>query len=830
MHDLLANAQPQLLAQLLAASPIVAVWQSIWPYIMMLLGFSVIVFVHELGHFMAAKWAGVRVERFAVGFGRELIGFTKGETRYSFNILPLGGYVKMLGQEDFDDKAKELQFGADPRSFVNKPVGHRMIIVSAGVIMNILFACLLFMIVFRVGMEAIGTGIAYITPDSPAELAGLEPGDVIKEINDERIVEFREVFTAVMLAPTHEPIKFLVERDGQRREFAVTPDYSNPESSREAKRLIVGISNGVTREILVVGPGMDATRDDHPHVGDMIVEVDGVAITDDNASEALNALVYAKGDVIVERKDPKNPDAEPKRVAVTIPPILAIYPTGSEGAISVLGLSPLVSFNYVDPRGRAALAGIEPGDTILAWDDKPFPTRKSIARSIQERAERDIYVTVQKRDGSLHREFLRPTRNKRGPATVHALCRKIPISERTEDGPRARFADVRLQGNAKQAGIESGDAILALGDKTNPTSSEVNREIRSGADRQIPFTVQKADGTSHSGWVVTNAPGTIGAKYDLVADNLLRVSDIVATINDKPSPAAQAGLKPGALITEVNGQPVLRWRDLIDAFRANAGSTVELAYRDADDQPQTAAFDVPHTIRTLLGVGPEARIVSIDGQKTVMIETTRGPEKVAVGYRKGTRSALEALAGRTAVPVEFRRNPLSDIETAPIDVTPEMVDPWVGRIALSANIDVAPETTVLKGENLIDALMIGLHKTYYFTLQVYKTMQRMIFTRSVGVENLSGPLGIIDIGGRIARTGYVEFIFFLAIISANLAVINFLPLPIVDGGLMVFLIIEKIKGSPVSLRVQIATQMIGLFLIIGAFLYVTFQDAMRLWG
>jgi regulator of sigma E protease len=109
-------------------------------------------------------------------------------------------------------------------------------------------------------------------------------------------------------------------------------------------------------------------------------------------------------------------------------------------------------------------------------------------------------------------------------------------------------------------------------------------------------------------------------------------------------------------------------------------------------------------------------------------------------------------------------------------------------------------------------------------------MERMIFTRSVGVENISGPLGIIDMGGKVARAGIIDFIFFMAIISANLAVINFLPLPIVDGGLMIFLIIEKIKGSPVSLRVQVATQMIGLFLIIGIFLFVTFNDAMRLWG
>ena len=128
------------------------------------------------------------------------------------------------------------------------------------------------------------------------------------------------------------------------------------------------------------------------------------------------------------------------------------------------------------------------------------------------------------------------------------------------------------------------------------------------------------------------------------------------------------------------------------------------------------------------------------------------------------------------------------------------------------------------------AMEIGVRKTAYFVFQVYTMMQRMIFSRTVGVEHVSGPVGIVKLGSDVARVGFVKLLFLLAIISANLAVINFLPLPIVDGGLMVFLFIEKIKGGPVSLRVQIATQMIGLFLIIGVFLIVTFNDVLRIWG
>ncbi|GAG06585.1 unnamed protein product, partial [marine sediment metagenome] len=250
MHGMLIDPS----ACLIALSVPIAILGAVWPYLAMLVGFSAVVFVHELGHFAVAKWAGVRVETFAIGFGRELFGITRGETRYSFNILPLGGYVKMLGQEDFDDKSKELRFKDDPRSFVNKPVGHRMAIVSAGVIMNLVFACLLFMFVFIVGMESSSARIAYIEPDSPAERAGLLPGDEIKKINGKRVLEFNEVRMAIVLAPLHEPIEFVVERDGELvSPICVMPVYHTPDSTRDFRRQMVGIAPGVTREIVVVG-------------------------------------------------------------------------------------------------------------------------------------------------------------------------------------------------------------------------------------------------------------------------------------------------------------------------------------------------------------------------------------------------------------------------------------------------------------------------------------------------------------------------------------------------------------------------------------------------
>jgi regulator of sigma E protease len=141
-------------------------------FIKVLIGFSIIIFVHELGHFAAAKWMGVRVDRFALGFFYRVCGYRRGEgftfgprptykpeelaargfgeTDYCINALPFGGYVKMLGEDDIvvNEETGEVKPSADPRAFTNKSVGRRMVVVSAGVICNMLFAVLVYAAIF----------------------------------------------------------------------------------------------------------------------------------------------------------------------------------------------------------------------------------------------------------------------------------------------------------------------------------------------------------------------------------------------------------------------------------------------------------------------------------------------------------------------------------------------------------------------------------------------------------------------------------------------------------------------------------------------------------
>ena len=129
--------------------------------------------------------------------------------------------------------------------------------------------------------------------------------------------------------------------------------------------------------------------------------------------------------------------------------------------------------------------------------------------------------------------------------------------------------------------------------------------------------------------------------------------------------------------------------------------------------------------------------------------------------------------------------------------------------------------------NPIEAVKMGLHETWNFVVLTYVTIDRL-FRGTVGVEQLHGPVGIVHLGTRIADRGLAYMLFFLALISVNLAVLNFLPLPIVDGGLMLYLIYEKFKGRPPSIAFQNAAALFGLMLIGTLFVVTFYNDMLRL--
>ena len=154
---------------------------------------SVVVFVHELGHYLIARRNGVRVEVFSIGFGAELFGFNdRAGTRWKFSVLPLGGYVKMHGDADLTSSTIDLTARPDPDSFPAKSVWQRMAIVAAGPLANIVFTIVVLGLLFAtVGRPVTPAVVGEVQADTAAAAAGLQPGDRIVAVDGEPLGELR---------------------------------------------------------------------------------------------------------------------------------------------------------------------------------------------------------------------------------------------------------------------------------------------------------------------------------------------------------------------------------------------------------------------------------------------------------------------------------------------------------------------------------------------------------------------------------------------------------------------------------------------------------------
>lgn len=182
-----------------------------------ILVFSVIILVHELGHFLAAKHVGIEVEEFSIGFGPRLTGFHAIDTKFSVRAIPLGGFVRMLGEED--EEQKDAQ-----GSFLSKTPLQRMFVIASGPVMNFILAIFLFMLIFGVvGLPVLSEArIGSVLPGLPAEQAGLHGGDLVLELDGEPVETWGELQEYIMDNPGN-PVNFLIQRNGQLLEVPVIP-------------------------------------------------------------------------------------------------------------------------------------------------------------------------------------------------------------------------------------------------------------------------------------------------------------------------------------------------------------------------------------------------------------------------------------------------------------------------------------------------------------------------------------------------------------------------------------------------------------------------------
>lgn len=220
---------------------------------------SILVVVHEFGHFLMAKMAGIRVERFSIGFGPVIFGKKIAGTEFVFSLLPLGGFVKMAGENPGEAEGKEWEFNS-------KPLVWKFLVVFAGPLMNALLAVVLFTGIFATGQPMLTAKVGKIMDDTPAKAAGLAQGDKILAVNGVSVVYWEDLLKEVR-KDTEEVARLTIERDGAMREVLVTP-----------KRQEVPTLFGKKKRISFIGiaPSAEVVYIKHPFADAMILGTERV--------------------------------------------------------------------------------------------------------------------------------------------------------------------------------------------------------------------------------------------------------------------------------------------------------------------------------------------------------------------------------------------------------------------------------------------------------------------------------------------------------------------------------------------------------------------------
>jgi len=694
-------------------------WWSQWglPILQFVIGLGLVVFVHELGHFLLAKASGIRVDRFALGFGPRLFGIKKGETDYCLCLLPLGGYVMMLGQEDVKRVEPDSD---DPRDYRNKSVGTRLKVISAGVVMNVIFASALFVIVGMAGIRFVapvvgGVQAGYPAAEaeihwqdtaaqaesaeaqSPADVSiGLAPGDRILRVEDNslllwvvgrEVTRFDKLPLLAALADRDDQYTILIERveNGRRRLGKATLGVRPMVTARGGERLVFGIAPPVE---LVFAQPENARTAGLFKAGDRVLAIDGQEMH--GYADLLKSL-----QTLGARPVRFTLQRDGRRVDVTVLPV------------------PL---------------GGKLGDVVELKDGSRLYGR------LQET--QDDSVILQLPDGQQRR--FEP-----GEVRFTAIGRE-ELVEIAGMIPRLRVAVVEKGTPAEKAGLEPGDVIVGYGDRGAPSLRELFEINRQAVGEGTNITVLRDGRTIGPMWVVPKNQGG-RALLGFVAG--VDVDHTVLAGVMPGSPAEAAGLAGGDVVKAINGREVGNWLDVFNALKDASGS-------------------------------------------------------VRITYRRG---AIEATA-------DFGE--LSAEQFDPADYT---FNPLIG----------APDFRVMMGPMIrkdpLRALLWGARETLYFVATSYATLNSWI-KGNISHKEFTGPVGIAGMAVQVSRRGFIEFVYFLAMISALLAVFNFLPLPVFDGGHAALLLLEKVRGRPLPPRLEYGIQVAGLILICCLFIALTWQD------
>jgi regulator of sigma E protease len=685
-----------------------------WAIFQVLIGLGAVIFVHELGHFLMAKACGVKCDKFYVGFDvpirlfgqtiipGKLVSWKWGETEYGIGSIPLGGYVKMLGQDDNPGSLEEQVQGSiregesgdsailasglidrsklDPRSYLAKSVLQRMLIISAGVIFNLVFAVFFAAWAFKSGVDYEPAVIGNVIGGGPAwqhDLTGAEV-EMIGGKPVEGYFTYMDMAQEVVFNgdDREHPLEIKFKRYG---EDTVTTASLVPQKGfiRQAQDLpLIGVSRRLTPVIGEMGvlKGNAADQANPPlKAGDRIIEVNGIPIGDDiELRQALARNADQVATFVVER-DSKGDDSQTETITSEIP------------------RNPMRQFGF-----------------SVQW---------------------------------------------------------LPIKA------------IKIGSPAEQAGLEVGDEIIGVDGQPRGDLITLDQRmiVAINAGKSVNFRVLRVDGAEEDlviSPVMPKLTPDLGPNQPLAVDSLGVAIPMSLTIEsvDKGGPAAAAGLEVGDEL--ISAEYLLSDEQAKDEAYASLKKRPVVNFVD-----DTTSWAEVSDLMQMMEAGSQVnfKIQRDSSEQTISIKTFASDQ-----FFQGKRGISLTLMQRS-----------------------------------------------YKSETWASALSYGVKQVREDAMRVVKTLAKLI-SGKISPTNLGGPGTIAMAATSEASRSTSRLLLFLTFLSANLAVVNFLPIPILDGGHMLFLAYEGIFRRPVSERVQVVLTYGGLFMILGLMLFVIFLDIGRI--